>query len=172
MKIYIAGPISGKTSDEVLTYFNSTQISLEGWGYQVYSPMLAKSKFRTGAYKAHGNTSPVTTDNAIVKRDFWMTNQADVLYTNFTNADRASIGSCCEIAWAYASSVPKLIVVAMPEENVHEHAFIINMATHVFPTHENAMSYLEKVANSLELRNRLSAKYDDYMALVDMSMRV
>jgi hypothetical protein len=125
--------------------------------------MLAKSKFRTEKYKAHGYTNPVITDNAIVKRDFWMVNQADVLYTNFIDTDRVSIGSCCEIAWAYASSVPKLIVVAMQNKNIHEHAFIKNMATHVFPSHEDAMSYLENASVSLNLRTRLSNKYDDYV---------
>lgn len=163
MKIYTAGPITGKTPDDVLGYFNSVKRQLEEAGYQVFNPMMGKGGTRPGEYKAHGNLTPETTDNAIVKRDNWMVNQADVIYTNFTDADRVSIGSCCEIAWAYACSVPKLIVVALPEGNVHEHAFIMNMATHIYPTHEDAMHYLAKVASSMLLRPRLPNNYDNYI---------
>ena len=42
-----------------------------------------------------------------------------------------SIGTVAEMAWAY--HLNKHLVVAMPLPNIHEHAFILEMADVTFP---------------------------------------
>ena len=49
--------------------------------------------------------------------------RCDLLFVNFLNAEKPSLGSVMEIAWADALHKP--IILAMESGNVHEHAMIL-----------------------------------------------
>lgn len=141
MKIYIAGSISGKDIEEVKEYFSETSWLLRSFGYEVLSPMTGKGKLRTDAkYRAKDYRHPIATNRAIIGRDRWMVGQCDILYCNLYGADHASIGSMMELAWGY--ELRKHIVVVMEEENIHQHAFVLQAADIIFPTPEEAEEYL------------------------------
>lgn len=146
MKIYLAHPISGKSYDEVTTYYTYTKRVLEEAGWEVLCPMTGKSYLRNDKkFRPHGYDNPLSTNQAIVARDFWMVNLSDVVYVNLTTATEVSIGCVSEIAYAF--SARKNIVIAMPKEGPHAHAFIFAQASAIFDNHQDVMAYLEKLTS-------------------------
>ncbi len=142
MKIYLVGPITGKIADEVFQYFTDLSIRLLKAGYEVIHPLLGKGYLRTevGGLKPDGYQMPASTNHAIFERDKWMVSQADIILANLTGADRVSIGSVMELAWA--SMLGKHTVVVMGEQNVHRHSFVLEAADILFPTMDAAIDYL------------------------------
>lgn len=141
MIIYIAGAISGQSGDDVIRYFNETKNALNALGFTVLSPMTAKGFFRNEIkFKAQGYNNPVSTNHAIIERDRWMVSMCDILYCNLTMAKIISIGSTMELAWAH--QLGKHTIVAMQEENIHRHAFILEAGDIIFETHFDAIDYL------------------------------
>lgn len=145
MIIYLAGPISGKGYDEVVNYFLTTKKTLEDVGYSVLHPMSGKANLRNEIeFKAEGYSNPTSTNRAIRGRDHWMVEACNIIYINFLQSgNRVSIGSVCEIAWA--SEMGKHIVVSMQSDNIHRHAFLLDMADIIFETYEEAIAYLTKL---------------------------
>ena len=151
MKIYIAAPISGMTNEAVFNYFQGASSRLGHMGYEVLSPLSAKGYFRTEKHKHYvfqgqGYTYPTSTDHAIYTRDKWMVSLCDVVYANLTFRDggeKVSIGTIHEMAWG--ALLGKHVVVAMGESNPHIHAFVLEDASILLPTHTEAMQYLEKL---------------------------
>lgn len=145
MNIYIAGSISGKSADEVFEYFTARKKTLSSWGYTVYSPLTAKGHLRTEKiFRAKDYRHPVSTNRAIIGRDRWMVGQADVVFVDLSNAEFTSIGCMFELAWAY--ELRKHVIVVVPEENAHQHAFVLQAADIVFETSEEALNYLHALA--------------------------
>ncbi len=145
MKIYMVHPISGLTADQVFDYYQTNQALLESYGYDVLTPMYGKKQLRCEKeFRAADYKLPCTTNHAIFDRDHWMVEQADILFANLSAAKQVSIGSMMELAWG--KHLHKHIVLVMPEENVHRHAFVLEAASVIFTTHEEAMDYLEQLA--------------------------
>lgn len=148
LKIYLAGPISGMGYEEVQNYFNRMYSLLTNAGYKVFSPMTGKSALRTEKnLKAHGIEGvPIATNHAIFNRDKWMvTQQADVVFANFTRGKGiVSIGTMMELAWA--SYTNKHVVVALPKDDIHQHAFVLEAANVVFETEDEALEYLYQLS--------------------------
>ena len=146
-KIYIVHQISGLPIDTVFNYYKTTQDALTAVGYNVLTAMYGKNMLRCEKeFKASNmDKLPCTTNHAIFQRDRWMVKQADIIYANFLAANQISIGSMMELAWA--SDNGKHIVVAMQENNVHRHAFVLEAASVVYTTHEDALDYLTALIN-------------------------
>lgn len=149
MKIYLAGPISGRSYDIVMDYYTVTAGILKQAGYDVLCPMTGKQHLKNDAgFKPHGyNEFPISTDHAIIERDRWMVDQSDIVYANLTNTLFASIGTCMELAWAHDKG--KHTIVVMEKNNVHRHAFILEAADIVFETHLEAMDYLKELSRGI-----------------------
>ena len=146
LKIYCVHPISGLSSDEVFDYYEGTQHEMTKIGYDVFVPMFGKGNLRTELeFKAHDYRGPLTTNHAIFNRDKWMVKQADILYANFIGAKRVSIGSMFELAWG--SDNGKQVIVVMEKDNIHMHAFVLEAATIVFETEQEAIDYLTHLSN-------------------------
>ena len=73
-----------------------------------------------------------------------MVTQADIVLADLSNADRISIGTMMEIAWA--AYLNKQVIVVMGETNPHRHAFVLEAATIILPTVEDAYDYLKALA--------------------------
>lgn len=146
MKVYCVHPISGRSADDVFSYYTGVKTDLEAMGYDVLIPMFGKGSLRTEiAFKAHGQEgNPLTANHAIFNRDKWMVKQADILYANLLGAKHVSIGSMFELAWG--SDNDKQNVVVMEEDNIHRHAFVLEAATVVYNNAEDAMAYLQALA--------------------------
>jgi nucleoside 2-deoxyribosyltransferase len=150
MKIYLAGPISGRGYDEVVSMY-ATKISfLTEQGYECLCPMTGKQYLRNEIeFKASGyDKYPVSANHAIVERDRWMVMQSDIVLADLSNSgDRVSIGTMMELAWAH--HMGKHTIGIIPEGNVHNHAFVLEACDIVFKTSQEAYKYLEDLANGL-----------------------
>ena len=146
MKIYLAGAISGETYEDVVEKIEAKKYALQLMGYKILNPMTAKKAIRTEIkLKSHGYGNPESTNHAIFGRDRWMVEQADILLVDLRDTpDRASIGSCFEMAWGFAAN--KHIVLVMEKESIHQHAFVLEAADIVFETMAEAYLYLEALA--------------------------
>jgi len=140
--IYLAGPISGLSYDDAVNVFVDRSIELRGMGYNVIHPMLGKEYLRNELkLKEHGYKNPQSTNHAIVQTDFWRVDRADILYVDLTlGKERTSIGTVAEMSRAFAKN--KLVVTVLPKENIHRHAFILEMSSLIFETTEDAEDFL------------------------------
>lgn len=147
--IYLAGIISGKGYAEITADFGGRKAFLEDVGYKVLSPMTGKEHLRNETkFKSVGYPgSPVATNGAIVGRDNWMVDRADIIFVNLLGAtDKVSIG--CMMEMARGKKGEKLIVLVMekdPKENIHHHAFVLETADLIFETVEEALIELGKM---------------------------
>ena len=67
--------------------------------------------------------SVLSCQRGIFARDSWDTRRCDALLVNVLGADRVSIGTVMEIAWANAWNKP-IVLVMEKEGNIHEHAML------------------------------------------------
>ena len=141
MKVYLAGPISGKGYDEVVSLYHHKTKLFEAMGYSVLCPMTGKSYLRNEIHlKPEGYKFPVSTNHAIFERDQWMVSNTDIVFADLSNAgERISIGTMMELAWA--SMLGKHTIVVMQKDNIHQHAFVIEAADIIFETVEEAVAY-------------------------------
>ena len=147
MRIYLAGPITGKSFDEVMSRYKEKTAILVDFGYEVLSPMTAKGGLKgVGAFVSTGYAGPVANDHSIFERDRWMVTQADVVLADLSNAVSISIGTMMELAWA--SYLNKHTVLVMQHGNVHDHAFVKEAADVRFGDMENAYDYLRELSLS------------------------
>lgn len=126
--VYLAGPITGLTYDEAVTWREVAQKALPDW-VACRSPMrykeYLKNKGKLDAF-AHPTDSPFSTSKAIFTRDKNDVRTSDLLLVNFLGATEKSIGTIAEISLAHAWDKP--IVVAMEAHgNPHDHIFIHEM---------------------------------------------
>ena len=144
MDIYLARPINGYSYLEVMDWYKKTRGELE-YFYTILSPMSNKEALRTETkFRAHGyDNNPVSTNHAIIERDRWMVSRADVVFMDLSNTAEVSIGCMMELAWAH--QIGKHTIVVMSEDNIHQHAFVLEAADIVFTTYEDAIWYLQEL---------------------------
>ncbi len=120
--LYLAGPILDCSYNESIDWREYVSKKLPKHIKGV-SPMrgkefLSKEQKLKGSYKEY----PVATQKGITCRDRMDVTRCDMILVNFLGADKISVGSVMEIAWA--DILRKPIVVAMEKENIHSHAMI------------------------------------------------
>lgn len=145
MKIYLGLSISGRDYNSVVEELEHKKFLLRSYGYEVFSPMTGKAYLRNEVvFKAHGYNNPVSTNHAICERDFWMVQQSDILFMDFSNSGEiTSIGMVSELA--VGSFLRKHTVCVIPDVNIHNHAFVLEMADIIFKTVEEAYEYFKKL---------------------------
>lgn len=147
LKMYIAGPVTGLTGPQALDRFEARAAQMRNLGYNVLHPLIGKEWLRdAGELAAHGYDHPLSNDHAILARDRWMVRWCDVLCVDVRGAQRVSIGTVAEMAWAHADG--KHIILLMEVGNIHEHAFVLEMASIRFFNEPSAWLYLEALAGS------------------------
>lgn len=143
-QIYLAGPIGGLAFDEIEAKYAEKVKRLEKY-YDVMVPIVAHSCLRgEDGLKTHGFVNPVISDHAIVERDRWMVTKSDLLLADLAYADRVSIGTMMELAWAHDHGLHTVTV--MEPGNIHEHAFVLEASDVVFSNLEDALDYLISIA--------------------------
>jgi hypothetical protein len=127
--LFLAGPLTG------ISYRQAV-----GWRTYVESRLpadiIAFSALRGKAYVADErvlkDTYPehlLSTPQGTITRDRYDVSRCDALFVNVLKADRISIGTIMEMAWADAWRIP--IILAMEEGNVHDHAFVRQVAAFI-----------------------------------------
>lgn len=147
-KVYLSGPITGLHYNESVAWTDyaceklATNRILLDDGYWFddptdivgYKPLRGKKEVLqdVGELQAVINVknNPHSTNHAIFRRDKYDVMSCDCVLVNLLGAKRVSIGTCYEMAWA--DMLQKPLVLVMEETlNFHEHAFVLESATHM-----------------------------------------
>lgn len=140
MKVYLAGPITGLTVDGAMTWRKYARRALADVGITAYSPLrLQEMMLRSfGKLDAGGlgsdyvDTHPLLSAAGMTTRDRHDVRTSDAVLVNLLGAERASIGTAMEVAWADAYRVPTVVV--LEDGSVHDHALLRQVAGYV--THD------------------------------------
>jgi hypothetical protein len=127
--LFLAGPLTGISYKDALDWRKYVESklpadiiafsALRGKGY------VTNERVLKDVYPEHLLSTPQGT----VTRDRYDVSRCDALFVNFLKADRISIGTIMEMGWADARRVP--IILAMEEGNIHDHAFIRQVAAFI-----------------------------------------
>ncbi len=138
MKVYLAGPITGLSWGEATDWRAGVAEELAKFGLEGYSPLRGKDYLnREKDIAPWYNDRPMSTPKGLVTRDRFDVVSSNVIIANFLTADRISIGTCMEIAWADAERIP--IISVMEEDNVHIHPFIMELSGYIVPDLDEAV---------------------------------
>lgn len=123
-KVYLAGPISGLDWITATEWRQYVEDELSDFGIECLSPLrfkdfLATEKSIRDSYPNHA----LANTRAIYTRDRWDVSRCDVVLVNFLGATKVSIGTIMEIAWA--DMLKKPIVYLADENNIHNHAMVM-----------------------------------------------
>lgn len=123
-KVYLAGPIAGLTYDGA-QYWREVAIDmLKEHGIDGYSPLRNKRFLRDhGAIGVGQWNNVMASDRGIMTRDHYDCMTSDAIICNLLSAEKVTIGSVMEIAWAFAYRKP-LVVMMEPSGNLHDHPMI------------------------------------------------
>jgi hypothetical protein len=125
--VYLFGPITGLSFDGAQDWRKWMREQLLPYGIDAFSPLRGKEFLASlGTLSGHGrdyaDLNVLASPSAILARDKFDVLRADMLVGNFIGADRVSIGSMFEQAWAHAKHTP-IAVAIEPAGNVHDHLF-------------------------------------------------
>lgn len=151
-KVYLAGAISGLTYSDSEDWRDEAKVLLENQGLTGYSPLRKKEFLKdvvgkfTADDKIEGsyNVHPLSTSKGIVTRDNFDVTGSDALLVNLLGAERVSIGTVMEIAWAWDKRIP--IILVCDEENIHwKHPFINEMVPFRVNTLEEGVDLVSSI---------------------------
>jgi hypothetical protein len=129
--IYLAGPITGLTYEGATDWREFVSESLASLSDDALDPIQCLSPMRHKDYLLgelvlkddYPDGHTITTGRCITARDRYDATRCDLLLVNFLGAEKVSIGTVLEIAWADSVRVP--IVLAIEDEgNLHDHAMV------------------------------------------------
>jgi hypothetical protein len=130
--LFLAGPLTGISYGDALDWRRYVESKLP-------PDVIAFSALRGKAYVAKETVLKdsypehlLSTPQGTITRDRYDVSRCDALFVNFLKADNVSIGTIMEMAWADAWRIP--IILAMENGNIHDHAFVRQVAA--FITHD------------------------------------
>lgn len=128
-KVYLAGPIAGLNYAGATEWRDYVKQELNSVGIQALSPMRAKQYLKgVASFSTDGDVyktlSVLSCNRGITTRDRFDCTTADVVVVNLLGAERVSIGTVMEIAWADVCRIP-LVLIMEPDANVHNHGMIL-----------------------------------------------
>ena len=143
-KIYLAGPMTGLTYDEIKGWRDEF-IRILPENLIGYSPLRGKNRpDEEVRWDAHGREEKIlSSSRSILTRDTWDVETCDLVFANLLGATRVSIGTVAELAIAYHMKKP--IVLMMEEGGVHDHAFINAMTPFVVRSLEEGVFVVRSI---------------------------
>lgn len=146
---YLAGPISGLNFGAATDWRIEARKKLEESGIDAYSPLRGKEYLATiGALSGHGreyaDMGVLSTPPAVLTRDRFDCTKRDVVLMNLLGAEKVSIGTMMELAWADLARVP--VVCAMEDQgNVHDHMMVTQAIGFRVRTLEDAIHVVKSI---------------------------
>ncbi len=149
--VYLAGAITGLTFDSAEDWRAMARADLAAAGIKALSPLRGKEYLRgipalTADCKGYGDINVMSSPRGIMTRDRYDAMRCDVLLVNLLGADRVSIGTVMEIAFADAVRTP-IVMAIEPSGNPHEHAMISEAVGFRVPTLEGALHVVKAIAD-------------------------
>lgn len=142
MKVYCCRPMAGHSYSDIAYHYNNLKDIFDDVGIEMLNPMCGKSYLKNEKeFRSTGYTQPLSTNHAIFTRDRWMVKQSDVVFVNLLGCKKVSIGSMFEMAWAVADG-KHIVLVIDKNDNIHEHAFVLESAHVIYHEENEAIDYL------------------------------
>jgi nucleoside 2-deoxyribosyltransferase len=136
MKVYLAGPITGLSYSGCTDWREYAIAALDKNGIQGLSPLRGKEylKDETSISDNYNDgvrsneslgrlASVMSSQRGIYYRDKFDCERADFVIVNMLGAERVSIGTVMEIAWAAAAKTP-IVLIMEKDGNIHEHSML------------------------------------------------
>ena len=132
-KVYLAGPIAGTSYQTATGWREYARHELEPHGIEVLSPMRAKDylKNESSIQADYEHLNPMSTARGLTTRDRNDVRTCDLLFAYLLDAQKVSIGTVIEIAWADAYRIPTILV--MNDDNIHNHPMIRESVGYIIP---------------------------------------
>lgn len=148
--VYLAGPIAGLSYGAATDWRGLVSSDLNSDKVECLSPMRGKAFLKeTQVLSAGGyQHNAMSTDKGINRRDFFDCTRADCVLINFLGAQKVSIGTVMEVAWAFQARKP--VVCVMEPGNVHEHCMINDCITYKVGTLEEASRLIKWLFNDMK----------------------
>lgn len=141
--VYLAGPIQGETYRASTDWRQYVQRHMPP-EIRTLSPMRYKEYMANlGTMPDHLDSDPLSTMKGIVTRDRMDVMRCDMVIANLAEAQRVSIGTVMEIAWADACRKP--VVAIMDQNNIHYHGMIRECVGYIVPTLDQAIDIVRAV---------------------------
>jgi len=138
--VYLAGPISGISYEKAVGWRRIATQRLAP--IRCLSPMRGKTYLSSEEAIADSYDTPLSCARGILTRDHWDVLRCGVVLANLLGAERVSVGTVCEIAWAHAYRKP-VVLVMEPNGNPHQHAMIVEMAGFWLQTLDEAIDVVK-----------------------------
>jgi len=122
--IYLAGPISGLKYGVAADWRDDVATQHEH-SFNFASPLRAKEFLDTGEVLDHTNIvydNVLSSPHGVMTRDSWDVHRCDCVFANLLGAERVSIGTVMELAWAWKAGTPSIII--MEPDNIHNHVML------------------------------------------------
>ncbi len=127
--LFLAGPLTGISYKQALAWRTEVERKLP-------SDIVAFSALRKKDYlsdetvlKDSYAARPLSTPRGTITRDRNDVMRCDALFVNLLGAKQVSLGTMFELAWADLKRIP--IIIVMEQGNVHDHAFVREVAGYV-----------------------------------------
>ena len=143
-KIYLAGLIS-VDYPQSLEWRERVQPTLEGWGFEVISPMRGIKNLKNETIDG-GITSSAITSKSIVLRDRRDVLESDVILMHLENfgSPRPLIGTMCEAAWAYDQRTPVVAIARADNYLMRNHPFLVEFISRYEEDEERALIFIKQ----------------------------
>jgi nucleoside 2-deoxyribosyltransferase len=122
--LYMAGPVKGLAYGPATDWRHWLADKLADYNVECLDPLRGKDELQgeTSIDRIEYDT-PLSCPKGIYVRDRFDALRCDLLLVNLRDAEKPSLGSVMEIAWADALHKP--IILVMEPGNVHEHAMVL-----------------------------------------------
>ena len=144
--VFLSGPVTGNAYDSTLSWREEVAKALPS-DIVAVSPMRGKDYLKEETQVADAYEEyPLSSAAGITCRDHNDVKRCDMLFVNFLGAEKVSIGSVMEIAWAHAYQKP--IVIVAEEDNINMHAFVRQVAAFKVRTIEEGINVTRHVLSN------------------------
>jgi len=119
--IYLAGPITGLSYGKITEWRNDVTKAFAP-DIECFSPLRGKDYLaQETSTKDQYNEYIMSSQRGILARDHYDATKRDLLFVNLLHAQRVSIGTVMEIAWAHEARVPIILCMkaTVETEGVH-----------------------------------------------------
>lgn len=122
--VYLAGPITGCSYNGCTHWRERFENALNSNEVQALSPMRGMSYLESSDVIEQDYPDHVMScQRGIMVRDHFDTKRATILIANLLGAEKISIGTVMEMAWAWDNGIP-VVCMMEPEGNVHDHPML------------------------------------------------
>lgn len=140
--VYAAGPITGLSYDNATHWRHYLYNNLIKHKIIVLDPLRGKYYLKQEKeIKTSYERTIFSSAKGITSRDRWDVLRSDLLFVNFLGAEKVSIGTVMEIAWANLKDIP--IILCMQKNNIHDHAMIKEVSNFVVESLDDGINVIK-----------------------------